>query len=86
MEGQPQTTLPRTALHDVKRSASIVVQILNVTTGKLANAQEDDVGAQSHASTRRGMVRDGKFDAITPEGHRVRLGATKAEAAFGERR
>ncbi|WP_426755280.1 hypothetical protein [Myxococcus sp. Y35] len=82
MDGPQEPTLARTAVHGAKRFTSIVVQVLDVTTGKLANARVDDVGDQVHASQRLVMVRDGKVDAITPEGHRVRVDAVKADAAL----
>lgn len=82
MDGQQEATLPRTTKQGAKRPTSAVVQILDVTTGKLATARMDEVGEQIHASKRLVMVRDGKVEAVTPEGRRVWLAATKAEAAL----
>lgn len=82
VEAQPDATLSRTDRHRSKTSVSILVQVVDVSTGKVANAPGDAVGEQIHTSKRLALVRDGKVTAITPEGHRVQVDAAKAGAAL----
>ncbi len=82
IDGPQQPTLSRTAVSDAQRATPFIVQLVDVTTGKRAAARVDHLGDQIHESQRFVIVRDERVDAISPEGHRVRVEAVKAEAAL----
>jgi hypothetical protein len=58
------------------------VQIIEVNSGKVAGVPEDTVQDQVLTSFRVALVRDGKVEAVTPEGLRVRVDVAKVEAAL----
>ena len=57
------------------------VQVIDVVSWRVANVPEDTVRDQIAKSRRLALVTDGHVEALTPEGHRVRVAVSKVSAA-----
>lgn len=82
-DGEPAAVAKRRSSRKeaAKRPEEVLIQVIDVESGKVANVPEDAVRGRISTSRRLALVTGGKVAAITPEGHRVNVDVGKVAAA-----